>query len=251
MTDISYQLYSSREFQPLNGTLTMLAELGYTQVEGFAGVYADPGALADILSANGLTMASGHFSLEMLENESARVLEIASAAGMKAVYCPHIGPDDRPDTAAGWRAFGARVQAAGESVRNAGLIYGWHNHDFEFVQQADGSIPMEEMFAGGPELSWEADLAWVVRGGADPIEWIERHGHRISSVHIKDIAPTGECVDEDGWADVGTGTMDWAGLLGALPQTPSPLLVMEHDKPSDHRRFARRSIASVRTYLGE
>ena len=35
MTDFSYQLYSSRNFQPLEATLTMVAKAGYTAVEGY------------------------------------------------------------------------------------------------------------------------------------------------------------------------------------------------------------------------
>lgn len=248
MTDISYQLYSSREFPPLADTLRMLADAGYSQVEGYGGLYDAPKELASTLSASGLAMPSGHVSLDMLENEPDRVLELANATGMKAMYCPHIGPELRPDNAAGWREFGARVEAAGEAVRAAGLTYGWHNHDFEFVRQPDGSIPMEEMFAGGPQLSWEADIAWIVRGGGDPLDWITRHGSRISAAHIKDIAPDGQCLDEDGWADVGHGTMGWKSIWNALKSTPCELFIMEHDKPNDDRRFASRSIAAVHSF---
>ena len=48
-----------------------------------------------------------------------------------------------------------------------------------------------------------------MRGGADPRRWIERYRGRIPLVHVKDIAPAGEKEDEDGWADVGTGTVPW------------------------------------------
>lgn len=105
---------------------------------------------------------------------------------------------------------------------------------------------MEEILNGGSGLAWEADIAWIVRGGGDPFEWIAQHGNRISSVHVKDIALEGHCVDEDGWEDVGHGTMDWKGLMAALRATPATLYVMEHDKPNDHERFARRSIAAAR-----
>ena len=37
----------------------------------------------------------------------------------------------------------------------------------------------------------------------------------ITSVHVKDIA-RGRELDEDGWADVGHGTVDWKGLIAAL-----------------------------------
>ncbi len=246
MQQFSYQLYSSREFPPLTDTLRMLADLGYTQVEGFGGSYNDLAALTDGLSKAALTMPTGHISLDMLENEPDKALEIAQAIGMKYVYCPHIEASQRPDNAGDWLAFGQRIEKAGEVLRAAGIGFGWHNHDFEFVPQADGSIPMEEVFKGGPSLSWEADIAWIVRGGADPFDWIDRYGDRISTVHIKDIAPEGDCLDEDGWADVGFGTMDWKALWSALSKTPAEYFVMEHDKPSDHARFASRSINTVR-----
>ena len=246
MTDLSYQLYSSRNFPPLGDTLTMLAALGYAQVEGYGGLYEDLDGLATALKGSGLSMPSGHFGLDMLEDQSERVLEIAAAVGMTHIYCPHIGPELRPSDAAGWRAFGARLQEIGAPYRAAGLKFGWHNHDFEFVAQTDGSIPMDCILEGGPDLSWEADIAWIVRGGGDPFDWINRHGARIDGVHVKDIAEEGHCVDEDGWEDVGHGTMDWKGLMAALKDTPATLFVMEHDNPNDHQRFARRSIEAAR-----
>ena len=224
----------------------MLAELGYAQVEGYGGLYDDLEGLAAALKQSGLHMESGHFSLDMLRDDQNRVLEIVSATGMKQIFCPHIGPELRPSDAQGWRDFGAGLDATGAAYRSAGLVFGWHNHDFEFNVQADGSIPMEEILNGGSGLAWEADIAWIVRGGGDPFEWIAQHGNRISSVHVKDIALEGHCVDEDGWEDVGHGTMDWKGLMAALRATPATLYVMEHDKPNDHERFARRSIAAAR-----
>ncbi|WP_274426941.1 sugar phosphate isomerase/epimerase family protein [Chelativorans sp. YIM 93263] len=249
MTEFSYQLYSSREFPPLSDTLRMLKSLGYAQVEGYGGIYGDLPALKAALSETGLAMASGHFGLDMLEQETDRVLDIASTVGMKAAFCPFLMPDQRPSDAAGYARFGERLQKAGEPLRKAGLVFGWHNHDFEFRPLPDGAIPQAEMFKGGPELAWEADIAWIARGGADPIEWIENYADRIVSIHVKDIAPEGECVDEDGWADVGTGTMDWKKIMDAVrEQTKAQLFVMEHDKPNDHERFARRSIENASKY---
>ena len=64
-------------------------------------------------------------------------------------------------------------------------------------------------------------------------------GDRITAVHVKDIAPAGENADEDGWADVGQGTVDWKGLMAALKeQTKAKYFVMEHDNPKDDKRFA-------------
>ena len=166
---------------------------------------------------------------------------------MKNVYVPFIMPDDRPSDAAGWTAFGQRVEKAGKPLVDAGFGFGYHNHDFEFVE-VDGVVPMDALLQGGPSLEWEMDVAWVVRGDADPIAWIERYQDRITAAHMKDLAPAGENADEDGWADVGHGRMDWAGIMAALRKTPAKHFVMEHDNPSDARRFATRALASAQSY---
>ncbi len=251
MTDFSYQLYSSRNFPPLANTLAMLARLGYSAVEGYGALYADPAqveALKAALAGSGLAMPTAHMSLDMLEKDPGRVLSICRDLGITTVYCPYLLPDLRPTDGAGWEAFGRRLQAAGGPIREAGLGFGWHNHDFEFRRTADGALPQEAIFAAAPDLEWEADIAWVVRGGADPLEAIERWGERITAVHIKDIAPAGENADEDGWADVGDGTVDWPAIMAALRGTPARHFIVEHDNPNDHVRFAERSLAVARGF---
>lgn len=245
----SYQLYSSRNFPPLIDTLSMLADLGYPDVEGFGGLFADEAQLAETaagLKATGLKMPTSHFGLEMLEGDPDQALKIARTLGIQRIYCPFVMPEQRPTDGPGWRAFGARLEAAGRPFKAAGLGFGWHNHDFEFVAAPDGAIPQTEMMEGGPSLEWEMDVAWAVRGGVDPLQWIRRYGPRITAAHVKDIAPAGENTDEDGWADVGHGTVDWASLMAALRSAGCQHFVMEHDNPSDHARFAKRSIQTLR-----
>lgn len=250
MTDFSYQLYSSRNFPPLADTLKMLKRLGYASVEGYGALYADAAKVAELkahLGDSGLTMPSGHFGLDMVENDPAGTLDIAKALGVETIYVPYLLPDQRPDTGAGWAAFGKRLQEASKPYRDAGLGFGWHNHDFEFKKTADGAIPQVAIFEGGPDLEWEADLAWVIKGGADPLDWIETFGKRLTAVHLKDIASAGENADEDGWADLGHGTVDWKALKAALAGTGVKYFVMEHDNPKDQERFASRSIATAKT----
>lgn len=247
----SYQLYSSRNFPPMSANFEMLSRAGYSAVEGYGALYADDAAVAATkagLAATGLTMPTGHFSLAMLETEVDKVLGIAKALKMERLYCPYVMPDDRPTVAAGWRAFGARLEKAGAPYRQAGYGFGWHNHDFEFRKTPEGAIPQDEILAGGPSLEWEIDVAWVIRGGADPLAWIEKYKSRITAAHVKDIAPAGENADEDGWADVGHGTVDWPKIMSALRAIGVRHFVMEHDNPKDHARFAARSIASAKGF---
>lgn len=245
----SFQLYSARNFQPWDKVLKVLGELGYRQVEGYGGVYDDPKAFRALLDANGLIMPSGHFGVDLLEQDFAKAAAIAGTLGMKLIACPWLEPAQRPTDAAGWRAFGKRLAAIGARANAAGFDFAWHNHDFEFVQLADGSIPQRLILDAAPDIGWEMDVAWVIRGGGDPLHWIEEFGPRIMAAHVKDIAPRGEATNEDGWSDVGHGTVDWAGLVAALRKlTPAKYFIMEHDNPADFDRFARRSISAAKSF---
>lgn len=247
MTEFSYQLYSSRDW-PVDETLKMLGELGYAFVEGYGGLYANL-AEADKfkagLEANGLTMPTGHFGFDMVSQEADRVLEIAKTFDMDAVFVP-APPSPEYRTGEGdWAAFAKALEEASKPYLDAGLQFGYHNHHWEW-DAANGTTPIE-MLTAADGVGLEMDVAWVVRAGQDPIAWMKKLGPKIVAAHVKDIAPEGENADEDGWADVGTGTMDWKALMAALKSdTGAKTFVIEHDKPSDHVRFATRSIKNAR-----
>ena len=100
---------------------------------------------------------------------------------------------------------------------------------------------------GPPVLFPPSDAAFY---GADPLAWMKREAGRIVSLHAKDLAPAGEKLDEDGWADVGTGSLDWPTLARAGRDAGARWLVAEHDKPNDPARFARNSQAFLSTLGG-
>lgn len=244
--DYSFQLYSARNHPNMPEVLKKVAGLGYTQVEGFGGLYTDPAGLAAELKSIGLTMPTGHFGLDMLQDTSA-TMKIAETLGVKVLYCPAVGRDQRVQSDAGWVALGETLAALGETYTKAGFKFGWHNHAFEFAPTDSGKLPMDLILSTAPDIVWEVDVAWMIIGKNDPVAWLKKHGKRVNALHVKDIAPAGECVDEDGWADVGYGTMDWPGLMNlARTGTACQYYVMEHDNPSDVIRFATRSIDTLR-----
>lgn len=243
--DVSFQLYSARNFSSLGELLPMLKELGYGQFEAYGDLYAKPDELRQILRANGLDMPSGHFSLEQLQDVPA-TLKIAGKLGIKTLICPWLEPIDRPGSADGWHELAAVLEKLSFSYAQRGLTIAWHNHDFEFLPLDTGETPMQLLLDTAPSIGWQFDAAWSVKAGENPLAWIKNYGPRIISVHVKDIAPAGECLDEDGWADVGQGSMDWREIFAALKAHSScKSFVVEHDNPNDILRFARRSIAAI------
>ena len=254
MEKFSFQLFSSRNYPPLEDVFKLLAANGYAYAEGFGGVYGDADeaagkALKAQLDANGLAMPTGHFSIDALEQNSDKVIAFAKAVGMEIIICPYLMPDQRPNSVEGWTDFGRRLQKAGQPYRAAGFGYAWHNHDFEFAALEDGSVVLDRIFEGAPDLDWEADIAWIVRGKADPLAWIEKYKNKVVTVHVKDIAPAGQAEDEGGWADVGHGVVPWAKLMPFLRETTkAKYYIAEHDNPNDLKRMVSRSIASFKTY---
>lgn len=248
MTVLSFQLYSARNVPSLEDFLATLGALGYTQVEGYGGLYADAAGLAANLEKNGLSMPTGHFGPAQVADVSA-TLKTAETLGMKKIFCPHIGPEGRSEDESKWLELAETLAKAAEIYTNEGYGFGWHNHDFEFVPTTSGRTPMEILLETAPTIEWECDVAWVVRGKADPVAWFDKYGDRITAVHVKDIAPAGQAADEDGWADVGHGVLDWDTLITKVQsKTRAQYFVAEHDKPSDEVRFATRSIATAKKW---
>lgn len=246
MVDILYQLYCSRNFPPLAETCKMLAAAGYTQVEGFGGLFDDLDTLKAALDGAGLAMTSSHINLAMVRDDPAQAIKIAQTLGIKTAFAPFVMPDDRPTDDAGWRKFGQDLVAMGKPLTDAGIAFGWHNHDFELAPLPSGARPLDLMAESG--LTLELDLGWVARAGENPAAWVTKYASQIAAVHVKDIAPAGDCTDEDGWADVGHGTQNWAEIHAACAAANVTRYVVEHDNPNDHARFAQRSIAAIKQF---
>jgi sugar phosphate isomerase/epimerase len=128
---------------------------------------------------------------------------------------------------------------------DSGVRLGYHNHNWELKPKDGDKTALDLLFAGaeGSPLAWQADVAWLVRGGAQPEQWLHRYSDLLVSAHVKDIAAPGANTDEDGWADVGTGVLDWSSLWQTCRACGAHWMVVEHDKPADPARCARLSYA--------
>jgi sugar phosphate isomerase/epimerase len=145
----------------------------------------------------------------------------------------------------GWRALGRELGRMSDRLRGQGIELGYHNHDWELTPKAGARTALELLLeaAEGSPLTWQVDVAWLVRGKADPKLWLDRYRGRVTSAHVKDLAPPGQNQDEDGWADVGAGVLDWRDLWQACREAGARWMVVEHDKPKDPARTARASFA--------
>lgn len=220
------------------GTLARLAQIGYREVE-FAGYFGrSPEQTRALLAQNGLTAPSTHVGIDQLANWD-RALDDALARGHSYVTIPWL-PENMRGSADGWRRMAEQFNRAAGQAKARGLMFAYHNHDFEFTR-VDGVVPFDLLLAEtDPALvQFEMDIYWVTRAGGDPLDYIRRHPTRFSMLHIKDSAGP----PDHRMVSVGDGTIDFAAILrldasqrGAVRHT-----FVEHDNPADPFAFAQRS----------
>lgn len=237
---IGLQLYTVRtEMQKsVEATLARVAEIGYLEVE-FAGYYdRTPAQIAALLNQTGLTSPAAHIGFDVMRSAWDRALDGALAIGHRYVVVPSIPPAERRSAEA-YRRIADAFNRAGEAARAKGLTFAYHNHDFEF-EAMDGTTGYDILIeACDPAVvRMELDLYWISRAGKDPVAYVRSQPGRFPLVHVKDMTA------DRSMADVGAGTIDFAGIFAAAAGSIRHYFV-EHDRPADP--FA--SITSSYGYL--
>jgi sugar phosphate isomerase/epimerase len=226
---ISIQLWTLRNLlaTDLEGTLEALADIGYRKVE-LAGLHGRTAAeFKRILDRNRIRATSSHVGIDGDLNQ---LIADAHTLEQRYVVVPFV---DLP-TIAQWQAFTERLEQAGQLLRRAGLQLGYHNHAHEFTP-IDGVRPFDVITRGTTRknVHLEVDLYWAVTGGADPVRVFWENFGRVKQYHVKDRAPDG------GFADPGTGTIDFRRIFRATHVREVDEYIVENDEPRDALQTAQ------------
>lgn len=259
----SVQLYSLRDAMEsdLDGTLRRVAEIGYPDVEPYAFVQrADE--LKRSLAAHGLRATSGHNGV-IDETDPAKVFGVAADLGIETVIDPFI-PTERWQSADDVKKLAERVNELADLAENEGVRFGYHNHQWEFVNKIDGRHALE-VFAEqlGDKAVLEIDTFWATVGGADVPAFLRSLGERVVLIHVKDGKVSGDIASELPSSEsalkvsgalaaafkeqvpAGQGQVDIVAILEAAPQATR---VVEFD---DYAGDLFEGIAEALAYLRE
>ena len=249
---ISIQLYTLRNLGDTDLILDTVAAAGYKNVEGIGSHLDDAALVAPKVAARGMKMTSCHVGLVALRERPNAVIAACKTFGFTDLYMPAVPPDMRQMDAAGWTAVGTELAAMADRFAKSGIALGYHNHHWELDKKRGDTTALELLFtaAAGSPLKWQVDVAWLVRGNADPKAWMQRYQPLVTAAHVKDIAPAGKNQDQDGWTDVGAGILDWKDLWAACVAMGARHMVVEHDKPADPGATARNSFNYLRSITG-
>ncbi len=228
------QLYTVRDSMaedPL-ATLTAIAAMGYGAVE-FAGYHGiDLAELRGWLDELGLRAPCAHVDPNAMRDDPELLIEQAVIMGHDILVLPWLGEEHR-SSAASYRGWAEVLNRAGQAGQAHGVRAAYHNHAFEF-ETVDGIVPLELLVAEtDPALvDFELDFFWAIKAGHKVGEVLAWAPERFTMAHIKDMSADGAMVD------VGTGVIDFRGLLSSEVARYIRHPFVEHDNPVDPFRCA-------------
>ena len=236
-------LYTVRNAMGLDAktTLQAVADAGYKNIE--AAGYADgkfynmsPTDFKKYLDELGLIPISTHQGSVTHDNAAAMMADV-KAAGFEYFVIPvppmglfKVDQDTRTMGMTGGVPNLAEIlDALGEKCTAAGLKLLYHNHDFEFIKDADGIVPIDYLLEHcNPEnVNFQMDLYWVTKAGADPVAYFEKYPGRFKIWHVKDMD------DQGRFAPVGQGKIDFARILANKELSGMKYYMVEQDRTFD------------------
>lgn len=198
---IGVQLYSlkniSEEFG-LPAALSKARGLGYDCVE-FAGYFGlTPNEILKELDKNELEVAGIHQGIDGLRQDFKGVLKTAKELGAYSLCVPWLNCD----SVQGWIDFAKELNEYGKIFRDAGILFGYHNHAHEF-SQIDGQMPIDVLLENCDidNVFFQMDTHHVVNGKCSPVEYAEKYSGRIPVIHVKDNKDGGDCTLGEGCVD--------------------------------------------------
>lgn len=222
---IGLQLHTVREFADNDflGTLEKVSKVGYRGIEMGARVPLPLNQLKKELERLRLQVIAVHTLREALEQNLDGVIQVSNTLGSRYIViswwqCESIEAIEE---------IAPFFNHVGERCRKEGIQFCYHNHDHEF-KIMDGRYALDILLEKtNPEFfKLELDTYWAKFGGAHPLEYLKSHAGRCPLLHIKDMA-----ADESRtFTEVGTGCMDFPGIVSAAPEAGVEWLVVEQDE---------------------
>ncbi len=226
-TLIGIQLYAVRDamFKDPLGTLKALSKMGYQYIEHANYVNRKlygytPIEFKKILDDLGMKMPSGHTSLNANHWDANKkeftaawkyTIDDAVTLGQDYVISPWIDEKVRTSYDALMRQL-EQFNLSGELCLESGMQFGYHNHNFEFIEKVNGQLIYDIILKEtDPELViHQLDFGNMFGIGARGMDWIKKYPGRFVSVHVKDEikVPIGEMNDQHESTILGNGLVD-------------------------------------------
>ncbi len=237
--------------QRLNAVLADVKAAGYDGIE-IGAQHLDisqPAPFRQLLADHGLALAGIHVGGEIWNPQAVRdalarleqTMAFAAAAG-----APHFcfsGTPKRGKSDEELAQAATNLNRIGELAQSYGLRLAYHNHFWE-IEQDCRELRFLRDHTDPALVSFLLDVAWVQRGGGDPVAVAREFLPRIAYFHLKDTRGSE-------WLELGEGDVDLHGVIEVMRGRELPWVVVEQDETKRppvesarvSRAFLRRTLA--------
>lgn len=249
---IGLQLYTIRDAMGIDvpGSLKKVSDIGYKYLElanyengKFYGM--EPVEFKKLVTDLGMEILSSHTQVEAegitLDNAK-KMAEDHSKLGAKYCVQPWVVEEARK-TVASFRKMVADWNKVGKIMKDHGIQFGYHNHNFEF-KPLEGKIPYYDIFLAELDkdlVTMEIDLFWASKAGQHPVEIFKKYPGRFQLFHMKDMytkeAPFFTTTGVTDFAPVGAGVINFKEILAAKKIAGMKYLIVEQDSSKDGKPF--------------
>lgn len=231
INQLGAQLYTLRDYlkspKDIAQALQKVRQIGYeaVQVSGMAAI--DEGELVKILDEQGLICAATHEPGDTILNNPQKVVE--RLAKLRCKYTAYPFPAGiNMSSKSSVLDFAAKLNAAGKTLYEAGMVLTYHNHSIEF-QRIEGKLIIDMIYDNTDPLyvQGEIDTYWVQHGGGNPAQWCQKLQDRLPLLHLKDYIITNGNVPT--YAEIGSGNLDWQQIIPAAQKAGCQWYLVEQD----------------------
>ena len=209
--------------------------MGYDGVQCGAFIRVDPDRLEKALKDNGLVIVDQPISFNDIEDAAKlpQTVSFCKRFGVDFVYVPWHDAK----TAADWRAFCRRLDAAEAKLKPHGIRVGYHQHIHELEKKVDGEYPWD-ILTGADGARLEMDIGPVLDAGRVPAdEILKMKGRLPGGIHAKPVGASA--------AGAPGEKQDWPKVVAAADKAGVKWLVVECEK----RKNTYDDIAASARYL--
>ena len=240
---IGAQLYTVRAHMQTSkdfaSTIKRVAEIGYETVQ-ISGISSEISAaeVAEVCKANNVEIVLTHTPPPRIIGDTQAVIQDHITMGAKYVGLG-AAPASYERTQEGFDSFIADYAPAVNAIKDAGLQFMYHNHEFEFIKIGDITA-LEYLANKLPNADFTVDVFWVQAGGGDPAQWIKKFAGRADIIHLKDYVIVGK---ERRFAEVMEGNLNWDAIFEAANSIGVKYAMVEQDNCYDRDPFESLDIS--------
>ena len=214
----------------LGNVLAEIASVGYDGIE-IGAQHLDitkPREFCALIASYKLDVAGIHVGGEIYNLQAVkdaldnlgRIITFAAEAG--ATFVPFSGKAKGNKSEDEFRIEAESLNRVGELCRQQGLRLAYHNHYWE-IENDCRELRYLCVHTDANLVSLCLDVAWVHRGGGNPVQVAREFVDRIAYIHIKDTTA-------DEWKELGNGNVNLHGVLDVVRSRAFPWLVVEQDE---------------------